>query len=262
MLYAILKGYKINIGTIIENSIMRYHEGNKRGVIPHPATVTILCLKAGVKGNWEAEEEVPLTSPLLLTGVSKGPRNQKKKGVLIKTGEEAPTAREEVNIEAPPDNDNFTFADTAGQDDRSPVDFSFPIASSPPLQHRTSREQGESSRGTQGNNAIMEMLISMQRKMEEREQGWNIQQQFRDNTYEIELKRRDQQWEEELQRREEKFETELKRKEQKFEKELQRREGRFESESKRREQEWEEKLKRKEEQMKEILQQQKEDFRT
>ena len=62
MLYAILKGYKINIGTIIENSIMRYHEGNKRGVIPHPATVTVLCLKAGVKGDWEAEEEVPLTS--------------------------------------------------------------------------------------------------------------------------------------------------------------------------------------------------------
>ena len=169
MLYAILKGYKIIIGTIIENSIMRYHEGNKRGVIPHPATVTILCLKAGVKGNWEAEEEVPLTSPLLMIGVSKGPRNQKKKGVLIKTGEEAPAAREEVDTKAPPDNDNFTFADTAGQDDRSPVDFSSPIASSPPMQHRTSREQGESSRGTQGNNAIMEMLISMQRKMEERE---------------------------------------------------------------------------------------------
>ena len=53
MLYAILKGYKINIGTIIENSIMRYHEGNKRGLIPHPATITILCLKAGVKGVWE-----------------------------------------------------------------------------------------------------------------------------------------------------------------------------------------------------------------
>ena len=121
MLYAILKGYKINIGTIIENSIMRYHEGNKRGVIPHPATVTILCLKAGVKGDWGTEEEVPLASPLLLTGVTKGPRNQKKKGVLIKTGEEAP-----------PDSHNFTFADTAGQDDRSPVDFSSPLASSSP----------------------------------------------------------------------------------------------------------------------------------
>ena len=73
MLYAILKGYKINIGTIIENSIMRYHEGNKRGLIPHPATVPILCLKAGVKGDWGTEEEVPLASPLLLTGVTKGP---------------------------------------------------------------------------------------------------------------------------------------------------------------------------------------------
>ena len=211
MLYAILKGYKINIGTIIENSIMRYHEGNKRGVIPHPATVTILCMKAGVKGAWETEEEVPLTSPLLLTGVSKGPINQKKKGVVIKTREEAPAAREEeVNTEAPPDNDNFTFADTAGQNEGSPMDFSFPLASSPlppPMQGRTFREQGEGSRGAQGNNEIMEMLLSLRRKMEEREQRWNIQQQFRDNTYEVELKRRDQQWEEELQRREEKFET-------------------------------------------------------
>ena len=70
MLYAILKGYKLNVGTIIENFIMRYHEGNKRGLIPHPATITVLCLKAGVKGVWEAEEEVPLTSQLILTGVS------------------------------------------------------------------------------------------------------------------------------------------------------------------------------------------------
>ena len=198
MLYAILKGYKISIGTIIENSIMRYHEGNKRGVIPHPATVTILCLKAGVKRNWEAEEEVPLTLPLLLTGVSKRPQNQKKKGVLIKTREEAPTAREEVNTEAPPDNDNFTFADTAGQDDRSPVDFSFPIASSPTMQHRTSREQGESSRRTQENQEIMEMLLSMQNKMEAREKELRLQQEFREEVYEKELKRRDQEWEEEL----------------------------------------------------------------
>ena len=176
MLYAIMKGYKINIGTIIENSIMRYHAGNKRGVIPHPATVTILCLKAGVKGDWEAEEEIPLTSPLLLTGVSKGPRNQKKKGVLIKTGEEVPTAREEeVNTEAPPDSHNFTFADTTGQDDRSPMDFSSPLASSPPMQGRTFREQGESSRGAQENQAIMEMLLSMQNKMEAREKEWRLQ---------------------------------------------------------------------------------------
>ena len=240
MHYAILKGYKINIGAVIENSIMWYHEGNKRGLIPHPATITILCLKAGVKGVWEEEEEVPLTSPLLLTGVSKGPRNQKKKGVLIKTREEAPAARqEEENSENPLGTNTFTFADNEGQNEGNPMDFSIPIASSPPMQGRTFREQGESSRGAQENNSIMEMLISMQGRMEEREKRWEIQQKFREDTYEVELKRRDQQWEEELQRREERYETELKR----------------------RGQEWEEELKRREKQMKEVLQQQREDFR-
>ena len=224
MLYAILKGYKISIGTIIENLIMRYHEGNKRGLIPHPAIVTILCLKAGVKGDWGTEEEVPLASPLLLTGVTKGPQNQKKKGVLIKIGEEAPTAgQEKENSENPMGANTFTRADNEEQDEGNPMDFSFPLASSPPpppppTQGRTFSEQREGSRGTQGSNTIIEMLLSMQRKMEEREKRWNVQQQFRDNTYEVELKRRDQQWEEELQRREERFEIELQRKEQKFEK--------------------------------------------
>ena len=179
MLYAILKGYKLNIGAVIENSIMRYHEGNKRGLIPHPATITVLCLKAGVKRAWEAEEKVPLTSPLLLTGVSKGPKNLKKKGVLIKTREEAPAARqEEENPKTPPETNTFTFADNEGHDERSPLDFSIPLASSPLMQNRTFRERGESSRGAQENNSIMEMLISMQSRMEEREKRWSIQQKF------------------------------------------------------------------------------------
>ena len=262
MLYAILKGYKINIGTIIENSIMRYHEGNKRGMIPHPATVTILCLKAGVRGDWEAEEEVPLTSPLLLTGVSKGPRNQKKRGILIKTGEETSAAREEEgNTEAPPDSHDFTFADTAGQDDRSPVDFSSPLASSPPMQGRTLREKGESSKGTQENQTIMETLLSMQNKMEAREKEWRLKQEFREEVYEKELKRRDQEWEEELQRKEERFESALQRREEKFEAELQRREEKFESKLQRREQEREAERKKKEEQMKGVLKQQGENFK-
>ena len=83
ILYAILKGYKLNAGAIIENSIMKYHEGNKRGLIPHPTTITRLCISAGVKGNREEEEECPKVSPLTLTGVSKGPRNQKKNGVIV-----------------------------------------------------------------------------------------------------------------------------------------------------------------------------------
>ena len=51
LLYAFLKGYKINMGMLIEESIKGYHHSNKRGLIPHPATITRLCFYARVKGN-------------------------------------------------------------------------------------------------------------------------------------------------------------------------------------------------------------------
>ena len=76
---------------------MRYHEGNKRGLIPHPATITWLCMRAGVKGTSEEKEVCLKVSPLTLTGVSKGPRNQKKKGVIVEADsrEEDENARQE-----------------------------------------------------------------------------------------------------------------------------------------------------------------------
>ena len=94
ILYAILKGYKINMGCLIEGSIRGYHLSNKRGLIPHPATITRLCILAGVKGSWE--EEVCLRiSPLTLTGVTKGPRNKKQKGII------------KVEVEPTEENDNM-----------------------------------------------------------------------------------------------------------------------------------------------------------
>ena len=44
ILYAFLKGYKMNIGILIKESIRGYHHSNKRGLIPHPTTITRLCL--------------------------------------------------------------------------------------------------------------------------------------------------------------------------------------------------------------------------
>ena len=252
ILYAMLKGYKLNAGAIIENSIMRYHEGNKRGLIPHPATITRLCLRAGVKGIWEEEEECPKVSPLTLTGVSKGPRNQKKKGVIVETEERDENEnaiqeddtllvadQEEENQEAHPEGNTFMFAEDREQDDRSPIDFSTPLASSPPVRNSNFREPGESSRGAQENNQIMEMLSSIKKNMEEREEKWSLQQKFKEEVYEAELRRRDQQWEEELNRREEVYEAELKRKEQ----------------------QWEEEMSRRVEQIKEILKHQEERFK-
>ena len=237
LLYAILKGYKLNAGAIIENSIMKYHEGNKRGLIPHPATITWLCIRAGVKGDWAEEEECPNASPLTLTGVSKGPRNQKKKGVIVETNsrDEEVSARqeeetlmveeqEEQNQETQPEGNTSMFAEDMATDERSPIDYTTPLASSRPMRNMDFREPGESSRGAQENNQIMEMLISMQKSMEERENKWNLQQQFREEVYEAKLRRRDRHWEEEMNRKEEMYEAELKRKEQKWEEELSRKE--------------------------------------
>ena len=131
------------------------------------------------------------------------------------------------------------FTEDREQDDESPINFSSPLASYPPIRNRDFREPGESSRGAQGNNQIMEMLSSIQKSMEERERKWSLQQKFRAEVYEAELKRRDQQWEEELNRREKVYEAELKRKDQ----------------------QWEEEMSRREEQMKEILEHQEEKFK-
>ena len=76
-LYALLKGYKINVGKLIEGSIRGYHLSNKRRLIPHLATINRLCILAGVKGSWEEEEVCPQVSPLTLAGVTKGHRNKK-----------------------------------------------------------------------------------------------------------------------------------------------------------------------------------------
>ena len=99
------------------------------------------------------------------------------------------------------------FAEDIGLDERSPIDFTTPLASSPPIRNRDFREPRESSRSAQENNQIMEMLISMQKSMEGREKKWSLQQKFREEVYEAELKRRDQQWEEELNIREEVYEA-------------------------------------------------------
>ena len=78
LLYALLKGYKIDVGKMIENSIFSYLEGKCRGMIPHPATITNLCIRSGVKKEWGIEETYPRASPLTLTGITKGPKNREK----------------------------------------------------------------------------------------------------------------------------------------------------------------------------------------
>ena len=71
IMYALVKGYQVDLGRIVEDSILEYMKGNFARNIPHPSLITLLCIKGGVKFNDEEEERCPNTSPLTLTGVLK-----------------------------------------------------------------------------------------------------------------------------------------------------------------------------------------------
>ena len=49
IIYALLKGYKMNVGGLIEGSVRGYHLINKRGLISHPTTISRLCIFVGVR---------------------------------------------------------------------------------------------------------------------------------------------------------------------------------------------------------------------
>ena len=191
-------------------------------------------MQAGVKGTLPEEEECPKASPLTLTGVIKGPRNKRQKGIIVEADSEKENAKQNKNtlmitdpVEedpyAHPKGNTFLFAEDRDPDDESPMNFSIPLASSSPIRNRDFREPGESSSRAQGNNQIMEALISIQKGMEEREKKWSLRQKFREEVYEAELRRRDQQWEEEMNRKEEQRKEFLKHQEEQFKKEMEER---------------------------------------
>ena len=44
ILYALLKGYKFDVGKIIDTCIRSFYKNIKRGQIPHPTIITRLCM--------------------------------------------------------------------------------------------------------------------------------------------------------------------------------------------------------------------------
>ena len=191
MLYAFLKGYKINMGMLIEESIRGYHHSNKRGLIPHPATITRLCFRAGVKGNWEEEERCPRVSPLTLMGVTRGHKGKKQKEVMVldeETGQEIDTETDRREMEEVPDN-------ILPEAEEEPFRTSPTYHLSPEVQEQIPI-QAEASRSREGNAEIMEMLKTMKKEMEERELQWERQQRIKEEFMEATSKRKEQIWEE------------------------------------------------------------------
>ena len=154
----------MNVGGLIEGSIRGYHLSNKRGLIPHPTTISRLCIFAGVRGSWDEEETCPKVSPLTLTRVTKGPRNKKQKRI--------------VEVEAEPAEDNDQREMEAIPEQNPPTkeeEVHFRMSSlshSYPDSTENFPEQAEGSRSGEGNTEIMDMLRTIKKDMEEREKKW------------------------------------------------------------------------------------------
>ena len=157
----------MNVGGLIEGSIRGYHLSNKRGLIPHPTTISRLCIFAGVRGSWDEEETYPKVSPLTLTGVTKGPKNKKQQRMV------------EVEAEHVEDNDNREMEDIPEQNpptEEEEVHFRMsPLSHSYPDLTENLPKQAKSSKHNVGNNEVMEMIRSIKKDMEEREQRWEKQ---------------------------------------------------------------------------------------
>ena len=107
LLYALVKGFNLNVGKIVEQSILDYSKNNFSGNIPYPALITLLCIKErGVTFN-ETEERCSKSSPLTLTRVLKAltqgekvERTRKRKRSTTELPREiSPTVEEEPKIE-------------------------------------------------------------------------------------------------------------------------------------------------------------------
>ena len=154
---------------------------------------------------WEEEEKCPPVSPLTLIGVTRGPKGKKQKEIM-EVDAEAETVPAEENetreMEAIPKDIHSAVAEEA-HFRMSPLSHSYPEVE----EHLPSQTEG--SRSKEDNIEIMEMLRSMKREMEEREQKWERQQQIIEYFLEAAARKnwklRGEEWKEELQRSEEKM---------------------------------------------------------
>ena len=192
LLYALLKGYKINVGKFIEKSILGYSEGNYRGMIPHPGMITRLCIQGGVDEEWGIEETYPRASPLTLTGVTKGPKNKGK-------GEKKETKEEKGNEECT----ELEQWESPSQMQLEFQESQNPFWNAPPGLRQTQHGQAEGLGQNCNHTELIELLMSIRQEMKERDDQLKRQLQLRDDYFDAELKRRDQNLEDALKKMDE-----------------------------------------------------------
>ena len=97
LLYAVLKGYKISFGKLIEKSILGYQSSKFWGHIPHPSIITHLCLRGGFTFDKDEKEKCLTISSLTLNAIINNPASKGKKK-LNEDEEERGDKEVEMNI--------------------------------------------------------------------------------------------------------------------------------------------------------------------
>ena len=127
---------------------------------------------------------MPKVSPLTLNGVTKGPRNKKKKEIIeVETN----PAEENENRE----NENFLERASPAEEEELQFRMSLLSHSGPDLRENFT-EPIESSIRNVGKDEILEMLIAMKKEMKEREDKWEKHQQIREEFLEAKFRRKEQ----------------------------------------------------------------------
>ena len=255
ILYILFKGYQVDLGRIVEDSILEYAKGNFVGNIPHPSLITLLCINGGVKFNDEEEERCPKTSPLTFIGVLKAPM-ESEEGEMR---EKPPRKRKRVETEELRDQAPTTVSDKGEstekrggfeadleQSMRSPIaDQGIPAQ----IRAEERREESENEKSSSveqlftlkqrrkgkrrattednSNSELLAMLKEMKEELKEREEKIREELMWRDNylegqikqkenTLATSLKQRCEQWREELLKRDKALRIELKEREKIF----------------------------------------------
>ena len=99
LLYVLAKGFELNMGKIIKESIFDYDESKFLGNIPHLSQITLFCIKGGVRFKEVEEERCPKASPLTFAGALKAlvdseERERREKNIKMKRAEIVEQPRE------------------------------------------------------------------------------------------------------------------------------------------------------------------------
>ena len=186
LLYAILNGYKIIFGKIIEKSILDYKRNNFFGHIPHPSIITYLSIKEGVTFDQEEEKKCPTISPLTLTAIIKALENK---------GKEKLKGVEEEGREKETELDNSEPSDQALVVSKEKIRNVRQGSASPDWVmylevEAYQREQAMSSRKHNSNLELLKMLKRLEQGKLERDLQLKAQLEKRDRYFDAKIRKK------------------------------------------------------------------------